>query len=256
MLTDTIAGYLKDATAPVTLKKLQKDWCSRHRWSPSQFADLLAEAVQQGAVYAWPRYRNSARYWYRDPATVVRDQVLAVAGEVARSKQELVAQVVRRSYNCGRKPVEQSIGELLKSGGLRSAKPIGSTALYYPAGSPAALVAGCVAVLTERLRKLGIDEPVNLSVAPTSAEPVPEDLLGTIRRLQSSPGVPVTVQSLRAALPWLTKQGLDHAVLSLADQQKLYLTTHDHGWALSETEREQLVWDEGQKLYVAVTLRD
>jgi hypothetical protein len=74
--------------------------------------------------------------------------------------------------------------------------------------------------------------------------------------MQSSPGAPVSLPQVRAAFPLTEKAEFDRAVLALADEQKVYLTQHDHGWAMPEAERDLLVHDGGTRLYVAITLRD
>lgn len=79
----------------------------------------------------------------------------------------------------------------------------------------------------------------------------------------SAPGVPVSIPKLRESLPKLSKAEFDAAVLAMADRGEVELTTHDHGPALSEAERERLVHDPNTKddrgrpaYYVAATRRE
>lgn len=76
-------------------------------------------------------------------------------------------------------------------------------------------------------------------------------------------GVPVTLTSLRERFPNLTKEQFDKQVLDAADAGRLYLTTHDHGPALPEAQRAELVHDPNTKdahgrpaYYVAATVRN
>lgn len=82
-----------------------------------------------------------------------------------------------------------------------------------------------------------------------------DSLLASIRRMQISHGVPVSLPRVRAAFPGTEKAEFDRAVLALADQQQVYLTRHDHGWAMPEADRALLVHDGGSRLYAAVTVR-
>ena len=182
------------------------------------------------------------------------------------SKNDLIASVNRRAHNCGAKTAGDAVALLVKEGALKTAKTVSLKAFYYNAAVPAGLVRTSLAVLIERLLKAQVSEteiralldwPQAAAAAPAETTAAwPDRILDAIRRLESVPSAPVTVQSLHAALPELSKTDFDRLVISLADRQRIYLTTHDHGWALPDPEREQLVWDGGQKLYVAVTLRD
>lgn len=232
MASEAVTEYLRRAPAPVSLKKLK--------------SDLHLSDVDTSAAFVWPNYRGAARFWHRDPAEVIREKMLHVLADAALTRKDVIAQVTRNCYNCGRKPAEQALAGLTKEGVIKTARIFGQTALHYRADRPQTLAATSMRMLMERLKKFDAGQQSDL----------PERILDAVRRLQPGPGVPVTVQSLRAAIPGAAKPEFDEAVLSLADRQKLFLTTHDHGWALPESEREQLVFDGGQKLYVAVTLRD
>ncbi len=248
---ETITERLKQAPAPVTLSKLRKEL-------RQDVTAALAQAMEAGTIFAWPRYFNSPRYWHRETAPVVREAMLTIARRDAMSKTNLIRATAKMAHNCGVPAAKAALTSLVKSGEVRSAKTVGATGLYYATDTPQALVSASLALLMERLRRLNIDagEISTGTGAPAQATPLTESTFEAIRRLQPSPGVPVSVQQLRSAMVRASKQELDAAVLSLADAQKIYLTTHDHGWSLPEAEREQLVWDGGQKLYVAVTLRD
>jgi hypothetical protein len=244
MVSETsIAAYLKAAPAPVSLKKL-----------PAALAGQLSGAIERKEAFAWPKYRGAARCWHSDPAAVVREALGALAAEEARPKATLVAETARRAHGCGKKLAEEELKALVKAGEIKSAKLVGPTNLFYAAARPEALVAPAMAALRQRFRQLNIHDEAPIELRPS--RDLGAEVLDAVRRLEPAPGVPVTVQSLRAAVNGAGKPEFDGTVLALADAQKLYLTTHDHGWALPESERDQLVWDGGQKLYVAVAIRD
>ena len=247
MEVQTIVRYLEGEPAPVSRAKLSKDL----RLTAKQADAHLSEAVRSGAAFQWPRLRGAVRYWHRDPAVLVREEILNVAAGSALTRRELVRAISPRAHDCGTKIVQSTVRALLEEGWLRSGKTIGP-ALCYRTDRPRPLVEASFAALSERLRRLGIEdaEMATADVSPAEA------LFDQIVLLQPAPGIPVTVRSLRAAMPGMSKAEFDAAVLSLADQRRIYLTTHDHGWALPEAERHELVWNGGRKLYVAVTLVD
>jgi plasmid stabilization system protein ParE len=242
---DSIAAYLKGSPEPVTAKTLIKDL--------NATAPELSQAARSGAVFVWPRYRNLVRYWSRDPRGLIRERILEILGVTAMTRADLVREVRRRAFHCGTWPAESALRELLREGAVKVAK-LGVGNLYYRAGHPQVLVAPSTAALAERLKRFGAGASIAVPVPGPQA--LEERIASEIARLQTAPGVPVTVQNLHAVLPGVAKAEFDAAVLALADRQKIYLTTHDHGWALPESERDRLVWDGGQKLYVAVALRD
>lgn len=246
---DDIVAYLAAAAAPVAIKKIPKSL------RPTQA--LLDDAVRAGRAWAWPKLRGAVRYWHSDPDAAIRNEALAAVAERAMTKAELVKTVARRAHSCGTKAADTAVKALIREGALAAAKTVGPTALLYDPRRAQALAEASLAIVRERLRKLDIDAAC---VAPAAvlqpAAPLADQILEAVARLQPGPMIPVTAPALRAALPAVSKAEFDACVLSLADGQKLFLTLHDHGWALPETEREQLVWDGGTKLYVAVTPRD
>ncbi len=245
----SIAEYLAAAMAPAPVRKLLKDL--------RVTADAVDEAVRSGQAFVWPKQRGAVRYWRVDPEALVRKEALDAVAARALTKPELVKAVGTRSYGAGSKTIQAAVAALVREGALGVAKPVGATALLYDPRRPQALVDRSIDMVRERLRKLGIDaaasEPAH---TPAPETPLAERILEAVGRLQPAPLVPVTAQALRAALAGVSQTEFDACVITLADQRKLYLTTHDHGWALPEAERETLVWDGGAKLYVAVTLRD
>lgn len=246
-----IAELLKDAPEPVAGKKLKDDLRARERWKPKEVTAFLKQAVAEGAVYAWPK----SRFWARNPADVARSAALDLSAEAAMPKKELIAQTGARSFGSG-KAATGAVAALLGSGALKKAKLVGKTELIYRAGDLRGLVTASYGALARELRKLGLVEAPEVTPPVEPGAALADRILEAVKRLQPGPAVPVTVQALRSAMPGVGKTEFDRAVIQLADRLVVYLTSHDHGWALAEAEREQLVFDGGQKLYVAVTLRD
>lgn len=188
-----------------------------------------------------------------------REKLLEIASKRALSKDGLAKEAARSFRRCySAEKTKKLIAALAREGLLRKAvKVIGQSTLYYRAG----VIEPLVSAFRERLERLGfpaeeIDRAFKPALVqrPTEAE-LPARLLDQLRALEHHPGVPVTVYRLRAVFPEVSKADFDRALLSLADQGHIFLIQHDHGWALSEAEREALVHDGGTKLYVGVKLR-
>ncbi len=216
---------------PVSRGRLQREL----QWSAARLAEILQAAA--------------------------RDKLLEIGAEKALTRGELAKEAARGFRRCvSVKQTEELIPGLAREGALTKAVAVaGRRTLFYRAGTFKPLLRA----LLDRVKDLGFDrDPSHQTLlaavegAPAPPAPdLPARILQSLREFEEAPGVPVTVRRLRAALPGIPKTDFDRAVLSLADEQQVYLIRHDHGWALPEAERDQLVYDGGEKLYVGVQLR-
>ncbi|MCW5979323.1 MAG: hypothetical protein KIT09_14705 [Bryobacteraceae bacterium] len=270
---DLLRKYVEQAAAPVRAATLRKDMRAAQRWKRARTDEIANAAVAAGVVFAWGSGRNP-RYWRREAGEFLRERVLEAASEVALPKTELAKRASRAAHDAGPKQAGAAIAELLKEGALKQVKAIvGGGTLFHTASVPEALLRASAEALVAKFRTLGMDAaqvaqafrvvsspehtPLTAPPAGPAAETdVAERALQILRQLQGGPAVPVTVYRLRAAMPEASKPELDRAVMALAATQRVYLTRHDHGWALPEDERERLVHDGGANLYVAITIRD
>ncbi len=263
-----IVDYLQKAPSPVTTKQLQKALGTLHKITESEVTAGLEEAGRLCQAYKWKG--RSLRYWHSDMKAFVQERLLEIAGLEALSAKELVARAARISKGCTQADVEKEFKALKQARRIVGKKIFGQSVLYYIDGSPGALIKGSIQVLCDKLRKSGVtDEQIEsefkgIVQPPVSSLPVetpaPRGDLGAsitsaLRQLEPAHGAPVSVHRLRSALPDADKRAFDEAVLNLADQQVVYLTRHDHGWALPQEEREELIFDGGDALYVAVAFR-
>jgi len=247
---------LQSSPAPITARQLRQQIKGR-RTTDEELTSALTGLVREGAIHTWPSYRNAARYWHFNPDDYIRDRILEIASEAALSKKELVTRSARAAHRCPQTRVEKNLMELVRSGAMRVGKPLG-TSLYYRSGSTKALVTAALNVLTERLLRLGVPQgeiPQAQQHAMRRAPDLSTRILDTLCELEPSPGAPVTARALRARLQDVEKMEFDRAVIGLAESQRVYVTRHDHGWALSEQDRQQLIHDGGANLYVAVARR-
>ncbi len=103
--------------------------------------------------------------------------------------------------------------------------------------------------------------PTGRPITPRSL-PHPEIMAAIAASPGAHDGVPIDLTSLRKKFPQLSKAGFDRAILRLADERLIYLTTHDHGPALPASRQADLVSDPKTKghgrpsLYVAAQLRN
>lgn len=263
-----IVDHLQKAPAPLTIKQLQKALGTLHKMAESDVAAGLTEAVRLGQAYTWTK--RPPRFWHCDVKAFVQERLLEIAALEALSARELVARAARISKGCPQADVEKEFKALKQARRIVGKKIFGPSVLYYIDGSPGALVKGSIRVLRDKLRKSGVTDAQIESelrgIAEPAMSPSPVEAPATQRNLGASitdallqlepaHGAPVSVHRLRSALPEADKRAFDEAVLKLADQQVVYLTRHDHGWALPKEEREELIFDGGDALYVAVAFR-
>jgi hypothetical protein len=253
---------LNSESAPLTAKKLQQKMRARYRIAPAEVTAALTELVQNQTAHVWPALRGSAaRYWHSDANSYIRERIIEIASGVALPRKDLEIRAARLSH-CSRTPIEKSLRELIREGRIVKARTVGKSELLFASGATKALIASSLDLLKELLLRFGIPE-AEIRGAGFGVEsretPAPLDLgrriLDGLRDLQPSPGAPVTVRALRVRLADVSKPEFDQAVMKLADQQRVFVTRHDHGWALPEAEQQQLIHDGGTNLYVAVALR-
>jgi len=80
-----------------------------------------------------------------------------------------------------------------------------------------------------------------LSVPPQERPPLPDRIMSAMRALEPTPGVPVSMERLRAALPDVGKPDFDSAMLQLRQNQQIYLHPHDSPMRLPPEQRATLV---------------
>ncbi len=256
---------LHQSREPLPAKSLQ----SALALKPKVWKALLADAVAKGIAKAWPK----GRYWHLSPNEAIAANIPGLVEVLRQSAAPLteaelalrmglpasgVKPVVKAAIAAGQvvkwpksrywhqaeaAAVRQHLLEALQAGSLPAHRLERATPAY---SSPKTVAK----ILKEMLAAGTVVLAYTLPPADLS-----QQLLDAIQGLQRGPGIPVPVRDLRAAVP-SAKADFDRAVLALADGQRVYLTTHDHGWALPQGEQDILVHDGGTKLYVAVTLRD
>jgi hypothetical protein len=241
---------------------------TRHRLTSEDVDSALTELVRNQDAYDWPAFRRVPRYWHCDPDAYIRDRILEIASEVALTKPELVSRATKKAHRCSKSRVDSGVAALIRERDILKANAAGKT-LYFKAGASKALIAGALELLRQSLMRAGITDAeirnAGAGLSEKAAQPVSEiestpqladRILGALRELEPAPGAPVTAKALRSRVADAEKTEFDRAVMQLAERQQVYVTKHDHGWALPESEREQLIHDGGTNLYVAVATRE
>jgi|ERR1051326_8327151 hypothetical protein len=260
-----VVEELREATAPVSLKALQKRLAVK-RITPEVVAASLTTFVQNRTAYAWPKFRSVVRYWHQEPNSYVQVRILEVASSAALPKDELVKRVAKIGQGCGKTLVRDNVAALVREEKIVKARTVGQSQLFYAADATEALIRSSLELLKSRLLESGVSEEnlrrINLGAESPACVSAPAAYVGTgtrileaLRDLQSSPGAAVTARALRARLIGVDKAEFDRAVIQLAEEQRVYVVRHDHGWGLPEAERGDLIHDGGTNLYVAVGTR-
>jgi hypothetical protein len=264
---------LRSSPAPLNINALQQTMKTRHRLTNDDVTSALTELVQNQQAYSWPAFRRVPRYWYCDAEGYIRDRILEIASEVALCKPQLETRAAKKTHRCSKNRVGKSLAGLVSEREVVKAKAAGQV-LYFKAGASKALIAGSLDILRQSLMRAGItDQEIRIAGFGPGAETTPlaqagqleskiqstaslaGRILVALREIEPAPGAPVTANALRARVPDAGKAEFDRAVMQLAEQQQVYVTRHDHGWALPESDRQQLIHDGGTNLYVAVATR-
>jgi hypothetical protein len=266
-----VRDALHSSPAPLNIKALQVK--TRHRLTSDDVTSALTELVQSRQAYSWPAFRRVPRYWHCDAEGYIRERILEIASEVALTKPQLATRAAKKTHRCSKNRVGKSLAALVNEREVVKAKTAGRV-LYFKAGASKALIAGALDILRQTLLRAGVTELEIRSAGlgsgretahmreasepqskPDSTPGLAGRILAALRELEPTPGAPVTANALRARVADAGKAEFDRAVIQLAEQQQVYVTRHDHGWALPESDRQELIHDGGTNLYVAVATR-
>lgn len=265
---EQVRGYISVQALPRTLRELQRDFRNEFGWSESDSIRHVTFAKRVLVLHDW-QFAGRSFFWREEQDRFLRARLLAASAEPV-SKAALLRSAASRGRT-GRADLERVLKTLLAAGDIRCVgAPFSRQLLYFRKDAGMAYLrasAAGMAKLFARFREAG--------ATPAEVQGLVSELLGgenqtvrmpvrreladqihqRLRQMTPADPAPVTVQQLRAAFPGADKQEFDQAVLALAQQHRVWLTTHDHGWALPPDGRDQLVFDGGRNLYVAVTLR-
>jgi hypothetical protein len=270
---EKLRAYIDLQAAPRALSDIRKDFKKSDAWSAAATIQAVEGALSARAAFRWPSGKTY-KVWRIEPQAFVTERLLKAAGEVALAEPALLRRATAGKL-ANSKQAQEVFRKLVAEGALRRLPRVqGRGFVYAPStGSHAYLAssAGDLGKFFERFRQAGatnaeilafmatsLGEAAPAVVPSTAPQPrqLADELYRKLRELTRGEMIPLTVHRLRAEFLTVPKADFDRAALELAEKQRVYLTTHDHGWALPQEEREQLVNDGGGNLYVAIALRD
>lgn len=256
---ERVVELLSAAAKPLTFGQLKKD----ARMDEGALRDALEMATAQGRAFRWPEYRRRQYFWSQSAEHVARQAVLETSSRLALSQTALIEQARKRVRGFSQEAMRPILVNLVAEGHLRKVGALSAGQVLIRPGETAAYSASARAFVEGKFRKAGLDPAAffgpqpprqDQPAAPASANQA-ELLLGAVRAMQPSEGVPVTAQRLRHRLPALGKSELDAAALELRRNQQVFLTLHHDPFSLPQPERDLLIDGGDGTYYVSIAIR-
>ncbi|QGJ68618.1 Hypothetical protein PBC10988_2790 [Planctomycetales bacterium 10988] len=273
---------------PTRITELRKDLPERFRLPEEQIEEIVTDLVQQGKVFRFEPYNSRGakkryRYWFGNPEEYAALLIQEQLSKKVRTRSELKAAIKNRLGGFSESRRDQLIKKLIEEGTIRELPPfLGGRTKRLSLGkpNPQEYLQHAVDKIQHLLTRYGITEQevskVLFQMIGSSAsspsqippvekpqqstrEPLSQKILQRAAELESGvSGSVISVRELRQASDFLThsKQEFDQALLKLAEEEKVYLHRHDRPMGLSESDREQLVFDGKNNYYSSVSVLD
>jgi len=268
---ERVVELLSAAAKPLTFGNLKKD----ARMDEGALRNALEMATAQGRAFRWPDYRRRQYFWSQSAEQAARQAVLETSSRLALSQTALIGQARKRVPGLSPEAMRPIVVNLVAEGQLRKVGAFSAGKLLVRPGETAAYSASARAFIEGKFRKAGLDpaaffgslpgslpDPVSAAPPPREDQPAPpapanaaELLLGAVRSMQPSEGVPVTAQRLRHHLPALAKSEFDAAALELRRNRQVFLTLHHDPFSLPQPERDLLIDGGDGTYYVSIAIR-
>jgi hypothetical protein len=212
---ERVTDLLKSAAKPTTFAQLKNS----SRLTDTDLKAALESALEQSAVFRWPDYRKSQR-----TALATRSAMDRIVGNLLAS-QELLAVP---DFTAGKLPIR--------------------------AGTVAPYQTSARKFIGQKFRKAGLSSAGLFAAAAPTAD-LAQRILERVRSIEPVPGVPVTTQRLRQALPDFSKQDFDAAALELRKRHEVSLSLHHDPHNLLQADLDLLIDGRDGHYYVAIAIR-
>jgi hypothetical protein len=251
---------VRNSDRPVKPSELKKRGLSE-----KAVKSLLDQLVDDGQLHPW-RKRSTA-YWYRPAEEFAAQMSLELAGERAMSRPELEKTIANRCFKLFPKAkCEAVVKKLLQSGDLKDLKDPDNTKkkIVFAKKRPVAYLEALAAHVNpflDAIEKLGARREEFIEILhrrpQQDSTKDAERVFEALQQTQPERGVHVPVRELREhpLVKDLSKEEFDAAVLQLAQQQRIDAAAHAHAAILSPEARDELVFREPDKYYVAIATR-
>jgi hypothetical protein len=263
---ERVVELLSAAAKPLTFGQLKKSGLDE-----GALRNALEMATAQGRAFRWPDYRRRQYFWFQSAEHAARLAVLETSSRLALSQTALIEQARKRVPGFPQEAMRPIVVNLVAEGQLRKVGAFSAGKLLVRPGDTAAYSASARAFIEGKFRKAGLDpaaffgslpDPLSAAPPPREDQPAPpapanaaELLLGAVRSMQPSEGVPVTAQRLRHRLPALAKSEFDAAALELRRNRQVFLTLHHDPFSLPQPERDLLIDGGDGTYYVSIAIR-
>lgn len=219
----------------------------------------LKDAFEQWLVglglIVWPaaNAKSGPRYWTLSAEDVAETVALAVASATPVLPKKLIATIAKGKSGYPRDRAEGLIAKLEEEGKLHRQPLLAETKYKLTSRLPEdsrEFLHRALHIIQRSLRALGEDFSLPTKVVETASNP-DERILATLAQLEPHKGLLVTAQRLRRAMPGLSKQDFDDAVMRLYRNEKILLHRHSGPFLLPAEERNDLI-QSGDSFYVGV----
>ena len=251
---------LQRSDKPLSVSQIRRQLAGAYRVAPKLEPELKALLATTRGVYEWP----TARFWSRDPKVVAETALLesAAAAPLARSALNKAFAARVKGYPAAAR--NELIAELIREGRLFEDPPWGGRGVMLTATKPDAerfrrALEDAITPVLKKYALAGLDPRplVDQICAPTTND-LAERIFDALNAIEPRKGLVVSAHRLRRAAEFARagKPEFDEAVMRLFAQRRVFL--HDHGapFAVSATEREELVTDGKGRYYVGIAWRD
>jgi hypothetical protein len=235
---EIVAGSKTPLDAAAIRRQLKGDFAVKAKQK-----DAFEQWLPSLGFIEWPGAK-AKRYWTRTAEDVAEDAALAAA-TVAILPKKLITTITKGKSGYPKDRAEALIAKLEDEGKLHRQPLLAETKYKLTSKlgeDQREFLHKALRIIERALRALG--ESVQTAR--------PDDLiLHTLSELEPHKGLLVTAQRLRRAVPGISKQAFDEAVMRLYRSEKVLLHRHSGPFLLPAEERNELV-QSGESFYVGI----
>ncbi len=282
-IVTAVLQVVRAASAPLTADAIQQSLSDGCSCNSKELTRILRSETASGHIGRWqpgPRSRKE-RFWEPEESGYIRKRVLAALTAQPFTRRALLEKMKKDAVayagtTLGRL-VNTTVEGLVKEKKLHLLPPSGPYHSWRYSLTPAdprnylTAVKKALDQVCRKLKKTGVTPEdvlavladmagVSLSLHHPETSPAPEAILNMVLTAipqldpQAMRQAPIWIPDLRQYLK-LPKSTFDRAILTLAEQGKVFLNRHAHPAQMTDAEKETMIPDGQGNFYVVVVMR-